>query len=190
MANNYCAICPTDCTGTINLPILDANQNCTLNSTVFKSQIVDFVLLKSTATKPTAMTAAGFLPIIDNTDTTGAKAKHLGVRGGMPAPARTLKDVAKRKQITTSNLYTLTLAVDNLSDVNYAYLLALQCGNTDYVLWYATESHIFGGVVGIQPKSISVEFIYDAGLDSDVTANIIITIDSKCDPARAANPIP
>lgn len=182
--NEFLSVCPADCDTALNLPAIDVSQDCT-KVTLTKSQVRNIVLLPSGATKAVDWTlVANWSTVIDNTDTTGAKAKRLLGIGGIAAPEKTTVDMPNFKTKTTDRVYTLTFTVMNLSDAQYAFCRALQCGDTNQLLWYDDVDYLYGGQDGIQIKSIDCDFPKPEGASEYNTAVITIVWEADGDPLR------
>lgn len=197
MATNIFGTCPEDCDAELLLPALDAEQNCTGFNT-FESQITDIWFKPNaasvnpftgwgtgiiSATDPTVTAAA-----IDNTVADNTAIKWLVVEGGVPASDKTIQELPKFKDRVSRRTYTATLTVKNLTDAQYNYGVALQCGDTNFTFWYATLNHVYGLEGGIVPRSIDVDFPKGEGRDDIETMVITLVWDANTDPERRANP--
>jgi hypothetical protein len=191
MANDFNAICPDLCAGNVDLPALDADQDC-LAFTLRRSQICGLYFFPSGASDPTDWSmAADWTSAIDNTDTMNSAGKYLVVEGELPAPEKVTVDLPKNKQKTSTRRYTITATCRNLTATNYAFLKALQCGDSDIQIYYETVGGwVFGQKDGasIEVDSIDVDFVYGGGRDDNELANIIIQFSGEVDPERIANP--
>lgn len=184
--------CPADCDSTLTLGAIDVNQDCTSYQQKY-SQICDLIIMPDGATEPLDWTGAPTVTAVtgevDNADTVGGKSKHLVGEGGIAAPEKVVDEYPKRKTKTSFRTYTLTFVVKNLGDDQYDFLRQLQCGDTQFVIWYANVGgHIFGGANGVDIDSIDVDFVYSEGRDDKEQATIIITWEADGDPERGNAP--
>lgn len=184
--------CPADCDTSLTLGAIDVAQDCT-NYTQKYSQICDLIIQPDGATAPLDWTGAPTVTAVatqvDNADTLGGKSKWLVGEGGIAAPEKTVDEYPKRKTKVNFRTYTLTFVVKNLSDDQYDFLRQLQCGVTDYKIWYANVGgHIFGGSTGIDPDSVDVDFIYSEGREDKEQATILISWEADGDPQRGNAP--
>lgn len=192
----FSGLCPPDCDTELTYPAIEADQNCTSFST-YLSQISDLYLMPvaDPANTPpftwaSTETITPDASQIDNTDETNTKTKWLTGEGGVDAPEKTVIEVFKSKDIVSKRTYTLTFNVKNMSFKMYNFLVALQCGATNFRFWFANEGGLlFGKDGGIEPKSIDVEFIHSNSRGDILNANIIIQWESKLDPERKINPL-
>jgi len=192
MAINNFVTCPNDCATDLNLGALDTLQDCTTYEQKY-SQIYSIVLMPDGETAPLNWSAAPTVTLvsgeIDNTTTDGTKSKWLVGEGGIDAPEKILDEYPGRKTRTSFRTYTLTFNVKNLIDKQYSFLRQLQCGNTNFKLWYDTVGgHIFGGANGIDISGIDCDFIYGGGRDDKELATITITWEADGDPVRGVSP--
>lgn len=197
MAVNNFGSCPEDCNTELLLPALDADQNCTTIAAL-ESQLTD-VWFKPAAAADSPFTGWGTGVIsatdptatptsIDNTVTDNSKVKWLVVEGELPAADKTVQELPKFKDKVSKRTYTATLTVKNLSDAQYAFGVALQCGDTDFTFWYATLNHVYGTEAGIVPKSVDVDFPKGGGREDIETMIITLVWEANTDPERRANP--
>lgn len=194
---NRFVICPTNCAPS-TLAALDVNQSCYTGSDLYSAMITTIWMLSkkdnlgATNPLPSALTAAAFTALIDNTDTTGAKIKYLSVEGSMGAPAETIKKFQK-KDIVTNRRYSVELTTPQMSDNTFNFIRKLECGGFDGYVWFGTEDHIFGGfnlTAGdtriIELESLKGGFDFPTGDDTYQTGKITAVFDSLTLPARIA----
>ena len=122
MANDFCTICPAVCDDTLDLPAIDANQDC-ITIVYKKSQICGLVIQPTTGTgslpaapgtdwdDPTFWSTA-----IDNTVTDNSAFKYVVGIGGLPAAEKTEIELPKNKVHALDRTYTITFSVRNLTD--------------------------------------------------------------------------
>ena len=197
MAINNFGVCPTGCNETLDLPVLDVDQNCTDYDT-YESQLTDLWIKPRTASEtPFSGYGSGIIsatmPVanpqaIDNANTDNTKVKWLVGKGGVPVAEKAVRELPKFRDKTTKRTYTLTYTVDNLSDAQYNFGVALQCGGTDFTFWYGTTNHVFGPEEGLSPKSVDVDFPHGEGRQDIDTMIITLVFEAKTDPPRRNNP--
>ena len=186
--------CPADCDTALNLPAINANQDCT-NYDQLDSQVCDLVIVPDTTasdpfdwTDPSAPTliSGG----IDNTVTDNSKAKRLVGEGGVPVPEKIVSEYPKKKNRITGRRYTLTFNVKDMGDESYAFLRALQCGWTGFKFYYANlGGHGFGPEGGIDVLSVDVDMPLSEARDDKELGTIILTWEADGDPARWTSPL-
>jgi hypothetical protein len=177
---------------------LDTNQDCAGASSFLFSQITTlwFLSKKSAAGTtnplPTALTAAVFSALIDNTDTTGVKMKFINVEGGIGAPTETTKRY-RGEDIVTKRLYTLEATTLTLTDATFDFLRKLSCGGYIGYLWFGTVDHIYGGyeltdgdnrIIQLDSLKGSLEFA--TADDAYVTGKITAVFNGLSFPRRTA----
>jgi len=192
MAINNFVTCPNDCSTALQLGALDDLQDCTTYEQKY-SQIYSIVLQPDGENAPfdwsSAPTVTTVSAEIDNTTTDGTKSKWIVGEGGIAAPEKVVDEYPARKTRTSFRTYALTFNVKNLSDDQYAFLRQLQCGSTDFKLWYDTVGgHIFGGANGIDISGIDCDFIMGEGRDDKAYATITINWEADGDPDRGNSP--
>lgn len=187
--------CPTNCAATV-LPILDTNQDCFSVEGLTRSEITGLIFLSkkdssdTTNPLPAAVTLAGLGALIDNTDTTGSKAKHITVSGVIGAPEESIVTLPKFKEVVKDRTYTLTADVQQLTTNTYEFIRTLQCGGFVGYVWFVTEDWIFGGTTteeAITIDTVTGNFLFEKGKDSYQNGQIIVKWKSVAFPDRAAN---
>lgn len=192
--NVFGTICPTDCNTTLDLPILDVDQNCT-SYELYESQLTD-IWIKPFAAVGTPFTGwsdtfsaiTANVTSIDNTSADNSKSKWLVGKGGVPVPDKTTQELAKFKDRISKRTYTVTFTIDNVSDAHYEFATALQCGDASFTFWYGTTHFIYGNAEGIEPKSVDADLPKADGRDGVEQIVITMTFEAKGDPQRRNNP--
>jgi hypothetical protein len=193
MSINNFVTCPADCNATVNLTAIQALQDCTTYEQKY-SQVKSIVLTPDGEVAPFNWSAAPAVTLvsgeIDNTTSNGTKSKWLVGEGGIPAAEKIVDEYPGRKTRTSFRTYTLTFNVKNLSQAQYDFLRLLQCGVTDFKLWYETVGgHLFGGAAGVDISGLDVDFIYGEGRDDKEYATITLTWEADGDPPRGVSPL-
>lgn len=182
MANNFC-LCQT-CDAEFLFGALDTDQDCA--GMPLMSQVAGLLIVPDGAGPPDDWTVrADWEAVIDQDSTDNSFGKYLTGIGSVAEPEKTTITVAKGQQVTTIRLYTLVLEVYNLSNVQYLFLLSLQCNPLNYQFWIENVSgHLWGGASGISPTLTDVDFPLGAG-EADVE-KAVLTIEwrATCDPPR------
>ena len=195
MANDFCTICPAVCDDTLDLPAIDANQDC-ITIVYKKSQICGLVIQPTTGTGslPAAPGASWTDPTywataVDNTVTDNSAFKYVVGIGGLPAAEKTEIELPKNKVRALDRTYTITFSVRNLTDNHYAFFQSLQCGWTGFQFWYETVGgRFFGGETGITPSKVDVDFSLSEGVDDYEEAVLTLTFEACGDPPRTDSP--
>lgn len=192
--NNFIT-CPTNCAVTV-LPILPVNQDCFSVDGLTLSQINGFIFLAKTdslgATNPlpAAKTLVAFNAVIDNTDTTGAKAKRITVTGSMPAPEKIEAILPKFVIVTKERRYTITGKVQQLPDTTYDFFRNMMCGGFEGYVWFYTKDHIYGGITSdtaIRIFNVDSQFEFGEGENTFLTGSLIVKWRAQTFPERFAN---
>lgn len=138
--------CSTTCEGEIAEVLFD---NC--NPVVEFSEIRRMFIGKSIAASFNDPTdAAEWLARIDPDTTTGDDyLRELRVIGDKPVPTAVTKQISNGRTITIGKDHVLNFTIDDVSDENYEFMRASECG-LKAKLWYETEGgRMFGGKDGI-----------------------------------------
>lgn len=189
--NIFSVVCPTDCTSTW-VAIEDLNPACA--GPLAKSEVnYLYMMLPETGVGPADWTdAAAWATVIDNSDTTGVKVKALPVVGNVPAEERADIPLSNGYVAKGDGTFTLTAKIQPLTAGLYDWLRSLQCPGTSLPKFWFTDrgGNMFGkDVVGIQAKSVAVNFILEEGDESYEYANIILVWEAATFPDRIVSPI-
>ena len=189
--NIFSVVCPTDCTSTW-VAIEDLNPACA--GPLAKSEVnYLYMMLPETGVGPADWTnATAWGDVIDNADTTGVKVKRLPVVGNLPAEERADIPLSNGFIAKGDGTFTLTAKIQPLTTGLYEWLRSLQCSGTSLPKFWFTDrgGNMFGkDVVGIQAKSVAVNFILEEGDESYEYANIILVWEAATFPDRIVSPI-
>ena len=181
MLNRF-GICPENC-GELILPTLDVDQNCTDYET-YASQVCGIYFVQGLP--PTDWEdAAEWRARVDNGVVDPQGAKYLVGIGGLPVPEKVVRELPKFQDKTVKRRYTLTMRVLNLSDIQYNFLVSLQCGRTDYRFWYETVGgHLFGGPTGIAPAATDADLPHGEGRQDTDEGIVTLQFESRTEPPR------
>lgn len=192
--NDWCAcadFCDED--GCADLPELEPDQDCCPEDPK-NSQICGIYFDPCNNYPMATWDDAGVLAWsanIDNTDTTD-KIKYLVGEGSIGDPEEVVIELPKGREKVTKYTYTMELVVKCLSDKNYNFLKAIQCGEktVDNIRYETVGLRFFGGVDGVKIKSMKVKFPHGGGRDDVESATVTITWDACGEaPRLAVNPL-
>lgn len=191
----FAELCSLDCAPHI-YPALSVDQNC--NGIPNISELTDLWIKPNGAAiaeipfsnwGTTTDTQITFNAIaVDNTVIDNSKVKWLTGVGNIAAPEKVTLAGVKGSEFILHRTYTVSYTITNLSDLQYDFLVSLQCNPLDFTYWYANEAHVFGKEMGISPLSVDVDFIYAEGQTSVESATLVLKFRSKRDPERRNNP--
>lgn len=194
MANDFCTVCPAVCDDALDLPAIDADQDC-ITITYKKSQVCAVVFQPTTGTGPVPSDPTDWTDpvewatLIDNTTTDNTKHKYLVGVGGVPVPEKDELELPKNRTRALDRTYSLSFSLRNLTDSHYDFMKALQCGWTGFKFWYETVGgRFFGGSVGIEPSKVDVDFPLSEGRDDYEEAILTIEWEACGDPDRTDTP--
>lgn len=184
--------CPTAC-GVVTVPAVDI-ADCVDSIQEELSEITDVYVVGVDANgdplaAPADWEVAGVGGWADELDQAVAdKIRHLIVSGDKPDTENTDITFSKFRIKTVNRRHTLSFDVDDVSDLNYTFMLSMQCGAT-VRLWYATYGgKLYGGPTGIL-ADIRANYALERGQDSRALIKFIATWDRKFDPPRIDNPL-
>jgi len=147
--------CPTDCTSQV--PIVSFNDCAPethwgqINKIYLTNIGQSFDDLGQDYT-----TSPAWLSRINNSGVNVDAIRELTVIGNLPAAETQEKEISNRRKIYSPKKYSLAFKIDETNDINYEWLRGLGC-NGQYLMWFANDTHIYGGDTGIE---VSI----DAGL--------------------------
>lgn len=185
---NYFLTCQSECSPDVHWGSISQLQDCT-SYPVLDSQVSDLVLVPFCADDPFSWadpdTPAYLANSIDNTNTTGTKAKRLVGRGGVAIPEKNVESLPRNRKVIHRKVYTLTLEVLNMSDDQYAFLRQLQCGWLGFTFYYLNlGGFMFGEQGGIKPLFMDVDFPLGSGNSDKQRAVLTIEWEADGDPNR------
>lgn len=179
--------CPADCDTPIQLGAIPTNVRCT-KFPIEYSQLRDFILKPSSVAAPADVSSAvDWAGVIDNAETLGAKAKHIPVIGGIAVPEKQEHEVSGRKTVTGSRLYTAEMTTKNVA-AYYNIARQIQCGSTDFDVWFGNENYLYGGATGIKPRKIDADMPLGAGINDISQITFMVQYEADGDPVRVATP--
>jgi hypothetical protein len=177
-------LCPTDCTTALGGVLFD---DCAPN--INPSEIKRVLVSKGNAAPFDDWTVA--TEWTTRLEMSGAAAdpiRPLTVIGDKPAPSSVTKDISNNRKWVVGKDHTLNFTVDDVSDENYEFMRATECGGK-YRLWYETHGgYLYGGNDGIK-ATIVMDDVLNRGIDEIETLNGVATWRSKFSPERVKSPI-
>jgi len=171
-------ICATSCTDA--LPAVDFDI---CNPQVHFGQISDVYLTNIgypllDETNPVEIAARLALPVGNP-----AKLVNLFVIGSKGAAEATIIDMSKARKVTGNKNHTVTFRIDEVSDVNYNFMRALECNRTLLIYYKTFGGKWYGGNEGI-PASILMNHIIPEDAGALETIEGTLTWKSKFHPCR------
>lgn len=186
MLNVFSTVCTDDCTA-VQYPAIAADQDC-IAFEDYRSQIAGILFRHPDGVLPGGWDWTDrddWTAIVDNGLADVNAAKYITGIGSMPAPEKTTRVAPKLKSKIVRRRFTLTFNVLNMSDLHYAFLSALQCGDTAPKVWFETvEGHVFGGEDGISLYSVDADMPLAEGDEDYEQGTIILVFDATGDPPR------
>lgn len=177
--------CPDDCSGL--LPETNFN-NC--NPTILASEIIRVFWATANAAPFTDWKSeTEWIERVSQTDVADPDTiRVLTVIGDKPAPTSTPRDISGGRQFTPFKEHTLNVTIDDVTDENYEFMRALECGAIGKV-WYETEGgKLYGGNSGIEKARFNLDDILPSG-DEIETLQGTVTWRNKHHPERTDSPI-
>jgi len=177
--------CTLDCNAT--LPVVKFNR-CAPN--VVFSEIRRIFIAKLNAAPFANWKAAGeWIARMSETNVVGNDyIRALTVIGDKPAATSVVKEVSNGRRVTIGKDHTLNWTIDDVTDENYEFMRALECGG-EYRFWYETEGgYMFGGNEGFTSR-VDANDVLNRGRDEIETINGVLSWRSKFHPERAISPI-
>lgn len=114
--------------------------------------------------------------------------RPLTVIGDKPAASSVVKDISNGRKHVVGKDHTLNITVDDVSEENYEFMRATECGGT-FRIWYETKGgFLYGGNSGIR-ASIVMDDVLNRGNDEIEAINGVITWRERFSPERCSSPI-
>lgn len=157
---------------------------------VIFSEIQRIFVAKATAAPFTDWTqAAEWTTRLSQTTTTGNDyIRPLTVIGDKPAAAGVSKDISNGRKVVVGKDHTINFTIDDVSQENYEFMRALECGGK-FRMWYETAGgKMYGGNEGIL-VDIDANVVDNRGREEIETINGVITWRAKFSPERTDSPI-
>lgn len=114
--------------------------------------------------------------------------RPLTVIGDKPAAASVSKDISNGRKVVIGKDHTINFTVDDVSQENYEFMRALECGG-QFRIWYETAGgKMYGGNEGIL-INVDANLVDNRGREETETINGVITWRAKFHPERTDSPI-
>lgn len=177
--------CPETCD--FNLPVVSFDD---CNPLIAYSEIRRvFIAKKGAAPFANWLNAAEWLTRLSQTSVVGDDyIRPLTVIGDKPAAADVVKDISNGRKKVIGKDHTLNITIDDVTQSNYEFMRALECGG-QFRFWYETSGgFIYGGNEGFV-ANISLNDILNRGVDEIETIAGPITWRTRFSPERGLSPI-
>lgn len=177
--------CPETCD--FDLPAVSFDD---CNPEVLYSEIRRIFIAKKAALIFTNWLAAPeWIARLNQTTTAGDDyIRPLTVIGDKPAAADVVKEISNGRKKVIGKDHTINFSIDDVTDANYEFMRALECGG-EFKFWYETAGgKIYGGNDGFIAQ-VTMNDILNRGKDEIETIAGVITWRTKFSPERGASPI-
>lgn len=133
--------------------------------------------------------AAEWITRISAASTTGDDyIRELTVIGDKPLAAGVVKEISNGRKKKIGSDHTLNYTIDDMSQENYDFMRALECGGK-FKVWYETEGgYMYGGNDGIL-ADIDSGVVNNRGREEIETINGVVSWRTKFSPERILSPI-
>lgn len=171
----------------VNLPAVKFDD-CTPE--VVLSEIRRIFIAKKVAAPFNNWLAPGeWLTRLSQSSTTGDDyIRPLTVIGDKPAAADVFREISNGRRVVVGKDHTINFTIDDVSDENYEFMRALECGG-EFKFWYETEGgKMYGDNTGFTAR-VSMNDVLNRGRDEIETIAGVITWRTKFSPARGNSPI-
>jgi hypothetical protein len=171
----------------ITLPVINFDD---CNPEVNFSEIVRFFIAKKGAAAFTNwLSSSEWLTRISETSTTGNDyIRALTVIGDKPAATDVIKEISNGRKKVIGKDHIINFTIDDVSQENYDFMRALECGGI-FKFWYETAGgKIFGGNEGFDAQ-VSMNSVLARGKDEIETIAGVISWRAKFSPERGISPI-
>lgn len=177
------------CSGSCDADLPPTNfSDC--NPEVPFSEIQRIFMAKSSAAAFTDWTQASeWTTRISQTSVSGDDyIRVLTVIGDKPAATSVIKDISNGRKKVVGKDHTINFTIDDVSDENYEFMRALECGGL-FRVWYETAGgYMYGGNTG-QLINIDANDVLNRGREETETIAGVITWRAKFHPERVTSPI-
>lgn len=175
-------ICPTGCSSTI--PAVDFDV---CNPAIFYGEIEHIYIAAGDTPPFQDFEDLGEWMSRVSPDTLDADAiRDFHVVADLPAASADEVVISLGRKVYTPATHTINVDIDEVSDLNYEFARTTSC-NTQFRVWFATESHIYGGNDGILAM-VNLRPVIERGQKSVNKLVGTITWDAQFSPERGDNP--
>lgn len=112
--------------------------------------------------------------------------RDFNVMADLPAATADEIILSLGRKIYSPATHTINFDIDEVSDLNYEFARVTSC-NTLYRVWFATESHIYGGNDGIL-ATVNIRPVIERGQKSVNKLTGTVTWEAQFSPERHDNP--
>lgn len=176
--------CPTGCDS--NVPAVDFDY---CNKIILFGEIKKIYVASNDAADFTDVTdAAEWASRLSENGTGADDIRELYVSGDLPEPERESVEVDQYQKVWTPATFTVNFDVFDLTDTNYEFMRTMYC-NTAVKIWYATETHIYGGNAGIENANLNLNHVIERGSKATEKFTGMLTWDYSFPPQRTDNPL-
>jgi hypothetical protein len=175
--------CPTGCSFT--LPAVDFSI---CDPDIFFGEIEHIYIGAGDATPFTDWTdLAEWVARVDDTTLNDVDLlRDFHVLADLPAAAADEIVISLGRKIYSPATHTINVDIDEISDLNYEFGRMTSC-NTQYRIWFATESHMYGGNDGIL-ASVNLRPVIERGQKSINKLTGQVVWEQQFSPERTDNP--
>lgn len=148
-----------------------------------------FIAKKAAVAFSNWLSPTEWLARLSETSTTGNDyIRPLTVIGDKPAATPVTKVISNNRTITVGKDHVINYTIDDISQENYDFMRALECGG-QFRFWFETAGgYIYGGNSGFLAR-ISGDIILNRGVDETESIAGAITWRTKFSPERGVSPI-
>lgn len=176
IGNPYTSLPITLCSD-YDLPVFPVSQDC-VSYPQLHSQVSGLVILPYGATPPGDWTSIDdWTATIDNTDTSGTKARYLVGKGSFLLNQQVQATLSGGRLVENrERSYRLTFNVLNMDEGHYDFGRKLQNNVRSFSIWLETlGDRMIGGDIGIKPFYVNADFPFN-GENGD-RESMIVTMD-------------
>lgn len=131
--------------------------------------------------------ASEWVARIVNTNGTEESVREITVAADLPMPTYDEIEISNRRKVMSTKTFELAVTIDDNTEENYEAARWTQC-NPTVRLWFADQTHLYGGNEGIRANVMLAEVI-QRGSKAIKTIQGKFTWDAKFSPERIVNPL-
>lgn len=174
--------CPTGCS--FQIPAVDFDL---CNPQIFFGEIEHIFMAAGDATPFTDFEdLAEWTARVSESAIEADTIRDFHVLADLPAASADEVVISLGRKVYSPATHTINVDIDDISDLNYEFARTTSC-NTQFRIWFATESHIFGGNDGIL-ATVNLRPVIERGQKSVNKLTGTITWDAQFSPQRGVNP--
>jgi hypothetical protein len=177
--------CPTDCSASV--PVVKFSE---CSPQVKEGQVATLFLANVGNPLTNWESLVEWNTRLSNTDAAADKIRALTVIGDVPLATGTEKTISHKRIIVTTKQRQLNFKIDDVSDINYDFMRALDCGG-QFLMWYQTTAgDLYGGNSGILVTIPSIGEVISEATDTNTVIQGTAKWDAKISPMRIVSPLP